>query len=39
MNEFLRELTNGPPDATEFARAVVRLLMAALLGAVVGFER
>ena len=39
MNEFLREITNGRPDATEFARAVVRLLVAALLGAVVGFER
>jgi putative Mg2+ transporter-C (MgtC) family protein len=39
MNEFLREITNGLPDATEFARAVVRLLIAALLGAVVGFER
>ena len=39
MNEFLREFTNGLPDATEFARAVVRLLMAALLGAVVGYER
>jgi putative Mg2+ transporter-C (MgtC) family protein len=39
MNEFLREITNGLPDATEFARAVVRLLVAALLGAVVGFER
>jgi putative Mg2+ transporter-C (MgtC) family protein len=39
MNEILRELTNGLPDATEFARAVVRLLVAALLGAVVGFER
>ena len=39
MNEFLREITNGLPDATEFARAVVRLLAAALLGAVVGFER
>jgi putative Mg2+ transporter-C (MgtC) family protein len=39
MNEFLPEITNGLPDATEFARAVVRLLVAALLGAVVGFER
>jgi putative Mg2+ transporter-C (MgtC) family protein len=39
MNEFLREITNGLPDATEFARAVIRLLVAALLGAVVGFER
>jgi putative Mg2+ transporter-C (MgtC) family protein len=39
MNEILRELTNGLPDATVFASAVVRLLVAALLGAVVGFER
>ena len=39
MNEFVRELMDGLPDATEFARAVVRLLAAALLGAVVGFQR
>ena len=39
MNEFLLELTSGLPDATQFARAVVRLLAAALLGAILGFER
>ena len=39
MNEFVRELTNGLPDAAQFARAVVRLLAAVLLGAVVGYQR
>ena len=39
MNEFLRELSNGLPDANELARAVVRLMAAALLGAVVGIQR
>ena len=39
MNEFVREFTNGLPDAAEFARAVVRLVAAVLLGAVVGIQR
>ena len=39
MNEFIRELANGLPDAAEFARAAVRLMAAALFGGVVGFQR
>lgn len=39
MNEFVQDLANGFPDATEFARAFIRLLAAAVLGAVVGLER
>ncbi|HEX6315239.1 MAG TPA: MgtC/SapB family protein [Gemmatimonadaceae bacterium] len=39
MNELVRELANGLPDAAEFARVVIRLVAAALLGAVVGMER
>lgn len=36
---LLRELTSGLPDATEMARMIVRLFTAAVLGAVIGFER
>jgi putative Mg2+ transporter-C (MgtC) family protein len=39
MDAMIRELMNGLPDAAEFARVVVRLLAAALLGAVVGIQR
>jgi putative Mg2+ transporter-C (MgtC) family protein len=39
MNIFLEELTGGLPDATEFARIVIRLLAAMALGAIIGYER
>lgn len=39
MNEFAREFIDGLPDGAELAHAAVRLLAAALLGAVVGFQR
>ena len=39
MQSFLDELANGVPDADGLARIVVRLVLAALLGAVVGIQR
>lgn len=39
MEPFVTELTDGLPDATEFLRVLIRMTAAALLGAVVGFER
>ena len=39
MQSFLDELANGVPDADALARIVVRLVLAALLGAVVGIQR
>jgi putative Mg2+ transporter-C (MgtC) family protein len=39
MDDLLRELTDGLPDATQIARVVIRLLAAALLGAVIGIQR
>ena len=39
MNEFLNELASGLPDTSQLARVGVRLIAAALLGAVVGIQR
>jgi putative Mg2+ transporter-C (MgtC) family protein len=39
MDIILEELTAGLPDARQFARIVIRLLVAMLLGAVVGVQR
>ena len=39
METILRELTTGLPDSAQIARIVIRMLAAALLGAVVGFQR
>lgn len=39
MDVFLEELTTGLPDAAQMARVIIRLVAAALLGAVVGFQR
>jgi putative Mg2+ transporter-C (MgtC) family protein len=39
MDIILEELTAGLPDARQFARIVIRLLVAMLLGALVGIQR
>jgi putative Mg2+ transporter-C (MgtC) family protein len=39
MDIILEELTAGLPDARQFARIVIRLLVAMLLGGIVGFQR
>jgi putative Mg2+ transporter-C (MgtC) family protein len=39
MQTLLNELILGIPDSTETARIIVRLLMAGLLGALLGYER
>lgn len=39
MDSFVVELTKGLPTAEQFARVVVRMIAAALLGGVVGYER
>ncbi len=39
MNVFLEELTAGLPDAAQMARVIIRLLVSALLGAMVGIQR
>lgn len=39
MDSFIAELTAGLPTAEQFARVVVRLLAAAFLGGIVGYER
>ena len=39
MNEFLEELIAGLPDLGQIERVIIRLLAAALLGAMVGIER
>ena len=39
METLLQELGSGLPDSAEFARTVVRLLAAAVLGAVIGIQR
>jgi putative Mg2+ transporter-C (MgtC) family protein len=36
---FWQELTSGLPDAQQLVRVVIRLVAAALLGSVIGFER
>lgn len=39
MDSFIAELTAGLPSAEHFARVVIRLVAAALLGGIVGYER
>jgi putative Mg2+ transporter-C (MgtC) family protein len=39
MHALLAELTGGLPDAAQFVRLATRIVVAALLGAVVGTER
>jgi putative Mg2+ transporter-C (MgtC) family protein len=39
MDIILEELTAGLPDARQLARIVIRLLLAMLLGGIVGFQR
>src|SRR5215510_12437127 len=39
MDAILEELTTGLPDARQLARIVIRLLVAMLLGAIVGAQR
>ena len=39
MDIFWEELTSGIPDARHFAHVLVRLAAAAVLGAVIGFQR
>ena len=39
MDIFWQELTSGLPTMQELVHAVIRLIAAALLGAIIGFER
>lgn len=39
MEIFWQELTAGLPDTQQLARVVIRLVSAALLGSIIGFER
>jgi putative Mg2+ transporter-C (MgtC) family protein len=39
MDVILEELTAGLPEARQFARIIIRLLVAMLLGAIVGVQR
>lgn len=39
MDSFIAEFTSGLPTAEQFAHVVVRLVAAALLGGIVGYER
>lgn len=39
MEAILSELKSGWPDSAQFARAIIRLTVAAALGAVIGFQR
>jgi putative Mg2+ transporter-C (MgtC) family protein len=39
MDAILEELTAGLPDARQLARIIIRLLVAMLLGAIVGVQR
>jgi putative Mg2+ transporter-C (MgtC) family protein len=39
MDAILEELAAGLPDARQFARIAIRLLVAMLLGGIVGFQR
>lgn len=39
MDVFWQELTFGLPDTQQFIRIIIRLAAAALLGAVIGFQR
>ena len=39
MEIFWQELASGLPDSQQLARVVIRLIAAALLGSIIGFER
>jgi putative Mg2+ transporter-C (MgtC) family protein len=39
MEIFWEELTSGMPDARQLTRVIIRLIAAAMLGAVIGFQR
>lgn len=39
MDVFWQELTFGLPDTKDLLRVIIRLVIAALLGAVIGFQR
>jgi len=39
MEIFWQELTSGLPDGQQLARVIIRLIAAALLGSIIGFER
>lgn len=39
MEIFWQELTSGLPDRQQLARVVIRLIAAALLGSIIGYER
>jgi len=39
VNIFLTELADGWPDGAQLARILIRLTAAALLGAIIGFQR
>ena len=39
MDAFLKELTDGLPDTAQIARVFIRLIAAALFGAVMGIQR
>lgn len=39
MNLFIEELTSGLPDVREALRVILRLLFAAFIGGVIGYER
>jgi putative Mg2+ transporter-C (MgtC) family protein len=39
MDAIIEELTAGLPDARQFARIVIRLLLATLLGGILGVQR
>jgi putative Mg2+ transporter-C (MgtC) family protein len=39
MGIFWQELTSGLPDAQQLTRVIIRLIAAALLGSIIGYER
>ena len=39
MDIFWQELTSGLPDAQQLTRVIIRLIAAALLGSIIGYER
>ncbi|MDP9199206.1 MAG: MgtC/SapB family protein [Pseudomonadota bacterium] len=39
MDYFIQELTDGLPDGAQMARVIIRMLAAALFGAIVGIQR
>jgi putative Mg2+ transporter-C (MgtC) family protein len=39
VDSFVNELASGAPDADQLARITIRLVLAALVGAIVGYQR